>query len=128
MGAHFIHCSDGVDLVIDRVPHRFRRIGEAVEAARRRARELIAAIPGHRDWDDWSAYVYDDAGEVARVSFSAILAEDALRRRIPKRPARPSLSIVRDTGPAAPERASCRAPRSLPEDRDNAFHLVLEHP
>lgn len=127
MSAQFIHCSDGVDLVIDRTPRRFRRVGEALAAARVRALEMMAALPAQHDWSGWCAYVCDEAGEVARVPFEAALAEDALRKRIPRRPAPPSLSIVRDTGREAPARASFLGLRSLRGDRGTELRLVPEH-
>jgi len=69
VSVHYLHCSNGVDLIVDRTPYRARRIGDAYREALRRARRIMAAASWQRNWDDWSVHICDEAGEIARVPF-----------------------------------------------------------
>lgn len=75
MARHYFHCTDGVDLVVDRLgrdaagPHEVRARALAVAA------EIVAAVPDYDEWDDWAVHVYDERGEVAIVTFPRSTAQ-----------------------------------------------------
>jgi hypothetical protein len=62
MTVHYYHCTDGVDLVLDRVGHRTRSAGELHSRACRVAEELMNAIPPEIDWAHWIVSVHDKQG------------------------------------------------------------------
>lgn len=69
MAVHYFHCTDGVDLVVDRQGREARAHHEAIAGARIVAAELMRAVPGYDEWQNWSVYVYDARGEVEIVPF-----------------------------------------------------------
>ena len=124
MTVHYLYCSDGVDLILDKTPRRCRRMGDMIEGAKAMAREVMSKLPVHRKWDDWSVYIYDDAGQIDVVPFLSALTPDEVRTRIPRRPDRASRSSAHDTGREVAAHGSSRSPRSVPADRGNAFRRV----
>jgi hypothetical protein len=62
MAAHYYHCTDGIDLVLDRTGHRTRSSGELHSRACRVAEDLMNAIPPDIDWSRWIVSVHDEQG------------------------------------------------------------------
>jgi hypothetical protein len=69
MAIHYFHCTDGVDLIVDRSGREAGRIEEVIGRARAVAGEVMRAVPAYREWQDWAVHVYDERGEVEIVSF-----------------------------------------------------------
>jgi hypothetical protein len=69
MGVHFFHCTDGIDLVIDREGQAIDRFEEILSRAQAVASALMGALPGYEEWAGWSVHVYDELGLVAVVDF-----------------------------------------------------------
>lgn len=76
MGVHYFHCTDGVDLIIDRQGRDARADRDVVLRARKVAAEIMRSVPAYGDWDDWSVHVYDERGELEIVPFPDALASD----------------------------------------------------
>lgn len=86
MAIHYFHCTDGVDLIIDRRGRDARQSIEVRDRARAVAEEIMRAVPSYREWEDWAVHVYDERGEIEIVSFVAG-GED--------RPSRPDVAAER---------------------------------
>lgn len=69
MAVHYFHCTDGVDLIVDRAGRETGAPSQLHRLARTVADEIMAAVPAYRDWADWAVHVYDERGEVAIVPF-----------------------------------------------------------
>ncbi|WP_210485844.1 DUF6894 family protein [Microvirga antarctica] len=71
MSLHYFHCTNGVDMIVDRHgarirPQQVERVAACVAGA------LMAGLPAFPDWSDWLVNVYDSSGSVvAIVPFSA---------------------------------------------------------
>lgn len=69
MAVHYFHCTDGVDLILDRCG----REASAPRDLRRRAQmvagDIMRSVPDYRDWDGWAVHVYDERGAVDIVPF-----------------------------------------------------------
>lgn len=125
VNVHYLYCSDGVDIIIDRTPRRSRRIGDMIEGAKDVARQVMARLPAYRRWDDWSVYIYDSAGQIEVVPFSNAFQECDVRTRIPRKPVGAIHSSDHDTRPAVPAPDSSHSPRSAREDRGNGSRRAL---
>ena len=71
MAIHYFHCTDGVDLIVDRRGRDARETHEVRDRARAVADEIMRAVPSYQEWDDWAVHVYDERGEIEIVSFTA---------------------------------------------------------
>lgn len=71
MAIHYFHCTDGVDLIVDRRGRDAREAGEVHDKARAVADEIMRAVPSYAEWDHWAVHVYDERGEIEIVSFTA---------------------------------------------------------
>jgi hypothetical protein len=69
MGVHFFHCTDGVDLVIDKTGRETSTSDELASHAQAVAAGLMRAVPGYNDWWNWSVHVYDAFGMVGIFDF-----------------------------------------------------------
>lgn len=69
MAVHYFHCTDGVDLIIDRTGQDARSFRDLRLRARAVAERIKQAVPSFQDWRNWSVYVYDAVGEVVVVPF-----------------------------------------------------------
>lgn len=69
MAVHYFHCTDGVDLIVDRAGREAASPAGLCALARDVAREIMSAVPAYDEWGDWAVHVYDDRGEVAIVPF-----------------------------------------------------------
>ena len=66
MPLHFFHCTNGVDLVIDRRGRRIRP--QQIERfAAHVAGTLMNGLPNETDWSEWLVNVYDSAGSVVAI-------------------------------------------------------------
>jgi hypothetical protein len=71
MAKYFFHCTDGIDLALDRdgIECTDDDIFAEAQAASRR---MMRALPASFDWSDWMVCVYDDKGrQVAAEPFPA---------------------------------------------------------
>lgn len=124
MNVHYLYCSNGVDLIIDRTPRRSRRIGDMIEGAKAMAREVMAKLPAHRKWEDWSVYIYDDAGQIDVVPFLSAVEPGDVRTSIPRMPAQPSRPSDREIGRGAAARGFAPSRQSAPAGRGSASRRV----
>ena len=70
MAIHYFHCTDGIDLILDRHGRETEAFGDAICTAREIAAEMMQAVPSYRDWDDWAVHIYDNAGPLEVVPFA----------------------------------------------------------
>lgn len=134
VNVHYLHASDGVHLVVDRNGRRTRRAGEMRAGAIAFARDLMAQLPHYPRWDEWSVYVYDEAGECEMVPFAAARDAPAVTPardragRTRGRPASPSRPTHRDNGRAERAPAAARSGRSRPAARGSSSRHDPAHP
>jgi hypothetical protein len=65
----YCHCSDGIDLVLDR---EGTESSDLLLSALRAAERLIRALPSYDDWPAWTVSVHDEQGSlVETVPFPA---------------------------------------------------------
>ncbi len=83
MAVHYFHCTDGVDLIVDRDGLE----ADAGPALRGRARavaaEIMRALPDYDAWQTWAVHVYDARGQVEIVPFEPDTSEPSpIRQKI----------------------------------------------
>lgn len=78
MAIHYFHCTDGVDLVLDRSGRDTAGGGALLPQAASVADALMRELPGYEDWERWAVHVYDATGEVEIVPFSEARRRAAL--------------------------------------------------
>lgn len=66
---HYFHCSDGVDLVLDRAGRDTRDPHDLGRQAWFVAQDLMREVPDYTEWSDWSVYIYDEVGQIVIVPF-----------------------------------------------------------
>lgn len=71
MAVHYFHCTDGVDLIVDRTGRDARGASDLRLRAEQTAREVMGAVPAYSDWEDWAVHIYDSRGEVEIVPFTS---------------------------------------------------------
>jgi hypothetical protein len=70
MPRYYLHCTDGVDFVLDRVGHEIDVEGELMWFAYRAADRLMGELPGYDGWSNWLVAVHNENGcLVETVSF-----------------------------------------------------------
>ena len=69
MAIHYFHCTNGVDMVIDRTGQETSTSDQISSHARAVATALIRALPGYHEWWNWSVHVYDAFGAVDIFDF-----------------------------------------------------------
>lgn len=69
MAIHYFHCTDGIDLVLDRSGRETRDFGDVRPQALSVADELMREVPDYAEWERWSVCVYDETGQVEVVPF-----------------------------------------------------------
>jgi hypothetical protein len=67
MPVHYFHCTDGKDLIIDRMGRRTRSKREVEPLAFSVAGELMRNAPDAVDWSDWLVSVQDRKGSMVAV-------------------------------------------------------------
>ncbi len=69
MAVHYFHCTNGIDMVIDKTGHETSSCAEMSSHARAVAAELMRAVPAYHEWWNWSVHVYDEVGAVEIFDF-----------------------------------------------------------
>jgi hypothetical protein len=70
MAVHYFHCTDGIDLVLDRTGRNVRCADDLLENACGAAERIMDALPPELDWSAWVVSVQDAGGrQVAVFSF-----------------------------------------------------------
>ena len=93
MSRFYFHCSDGVDLVLDREGIEIEA-SDVLLSALRAAERLIRALPSYDDWSAWTVSVHDERGSlVETLPFpantdrrDALQFEEGIERWAPHRP------------------------------------------
>jgi hypothetical protein len=62
----YFHCSDGVDLVLDREGVEIEASDVLLSALRAAAR-LMCALPSYDDWPAWNVSVHDERGSLVET-------------------------------------------------------------
>jgi hypothetical protein len=62
MARYFLHCTDGVDLILDRVGHEIDAPSHLMWFAYRVADRLMGELPDYDGWPDWLVVVLNEAG------------------------------------------------------------------
>jgi hypothetical protein len=70
MSIHYFHCTNGVDLIVDRRGRETRALRDMARQARRVADDIMLAVPSYDEWSDWAVHVYDDRGQVDIIPFT----------------------------------------------------------
>jgi len=87
MPAHYFHCTDGFDLVLDRHGCDLEDEGEVRPMAARTAIELMQRVPRYKGWTPWLVSVHDEDGFlIDTVLFTDCRAERA-NVRVQREPA-----------------------------------------
>src|SRR3954465_2889963 len=66
MSRFYFHCSDGVDLVLDREGIEIEA-SDVLLSALRAAERLIRALPCYDDWPAWTVSVHDERGSLVET-------------------------------------------------------------
>ena len=69
MAVHYFHCTNGLDMVIDKQGQETSGAAELSAHARAVAADLIRSVPGYHEWWNWSVHVYDEVGAVEIFDF-----------------------------------------------------------
>lgn len=69
MAVHYFHCTDGVDLIVDRRGREASGRRELARYARETAEAVMRAVPSYDAWECWAVYVYGERGQLAIVPF-----------------------------------------------------------
>ena len=73
MAVHYFHCTDGIDLIIDRRGRDAANFIELRRKAEEVASEVMRAVPTYHDWEDWAVHIYDERGAIEIVPFEGAL-------------------------------------------------------
>jgi hypothetical protein len=66
MSRFYFHCSDGVDLVLDREGVE-SEASDVLWLGMRAAERLITALPSYDDWPAWTVSVHDERGSLVET-------------------------------------------------------------
>src|SRR3954463_1245233 len=66
MPRFYFHCSDGVDLVLDREGVE-SEASDVLWLGMRAAERLISALPSYDDWPAWTVSVHDERGSLVET-------------------------------------------------------------
>lgn len=69
MTIHYFHCTDGVDLILDRQGRETSAYRDMQARARIVAGEIMGAVPSYTEWGNWAVHVYDAHGQVEIIPF-----------------------------------------------------------
>jgi hypothetical protein len=70
MPRYYLHCTDGVDFVLDRVGHEIDAESELMWFAYRAAGRLMGELPEYDEWSNWLVAIHNENGcLVETVSF-----------------------------------------------------------
>lgn len=62
MPRYYLHCTDGVDFVLDKAGHEIDAESDLVWAAYRAADRLMNELPDYDGWASWLVAIHNDAG------------------------------------------------------------------
>jgi len=87
MSRFYFHCSDGVDLVLDREGIEIDA-SDVLLSPLRAAERLIRALPSYDDWSAWTVSVHDEQGSLVKTvpfpantdQYYALRFEDGIER------------------------------------------------
>jgi hypothetical protein len=107
MTIHYFHCTDGVDLIVDREGRDISGPRELAFSAKAAAEAVMQAVPSYEEWEAWAVYVYNERGQVAIVPFLPGLDDATSTGALPGDvspglPVPPSLMCEADAACAAP--------------------------
>ena len=107
MTIHYFHCTDGVDLIVDREGRDISGPRELACSAKAAAEVVMQAVPSYEEWEAWAVYVYNERGQVAIVPFLPGLEDGTSTRALPGDvspgfPVPPSLRCEADAACVAP--------------------------
>ncbi len=69
MAVHYFHCTNGIDMVIDRIGQETSGSNQMSCQAQAVAAALMRAVPAYHEWWNWSVHVYDEVGAVEIFDF-----------------------------------------------------------
>ena len=70
MSTYFLHCTDGVDMVLDRIGTEVANGEDLRRVAFGSALQLMRSLPKHHGWTDWIVAAHDEEGfQVETVRF-----------------------------------------------------------
>lgn len=67
MAVHYFHCTDGIDLVLDRTGQDVRSGRDRRQRACQVAEDIMGAIPPGVDWSAWVVSIQDRRGALVEV-------------------------------------------------------------
>lgn len=67
MARYYLHCTDGVDFVLDRVGLAIDAESELMWFAYRAAARLMSELPDYDGWADWLVAVHNEAGSLVEI-------------------------------------------------------------
>ena len=83
MAIHYFHCTDGVDLIVDRQGREISGPRELDCSAKAAAEAVMRAVPSYEAWEGWAVYVYNERGQVAIVPFLPGIEDTAFAGALP---------------------------------------------
>lgn len=105
MPRYYLHCTDGVDFVLDRVGHEIDAESDLMWVAFRAADRLMGELPEYDGWSRWLVSIHNEAGcLVETVPFPAP-ADAAM--------AEGETVLIMPACPSLPPRRSLRPPSTL---------------
>ena len=70
MARYYLHCTDGVDFVLDKVGFEIDAESDLMWFAYRAADRLMSGLPEYDDWANWIVVVQNEAGsQVETIPF-----------------------------------------------------------
>jgi hypothetical protein len=70
MARYYLHCTDGVDFVLDRAGHEIDAESDLMWFAYRAADRLMSQLPDYEGWAEWMVVVQNEAGsQIETVPF-----------------------------------------------------------
>ena len=67
MPRYFLHCTDGVDFVLDRVGHEIDAESELMWFAYRAADRLMGELPEYDGWAGWLVAIHNESGRLVET-------------------------------------------------------------
>ncbi|HEX2725822.1 MAG TPA: hypothetical protein VHN20_08390 [Beijerinckiaceae bacterium] len=114
MNRYFLHCTDGIDMVLDGQGIRAETREEALRYASALSTRLMHSVPDYDDWESWIVCVYDAYDQmVGTVPFRDAPRVGALRE----------ITDAAEASPAAAGPVASSSARTYPSVRDVCRHV-----